>query len=275
MSGNGGENAHNNQFGGRDRGPTGGIKGTSAPGGPGNSVTGGWGWSYNPGKGPVTTTLPDGSIAINITGGWSKTWGPSANNGGNTGAPPGGRGDNVVKPATPAFNPDGTFNTVIDGFQYRVILDTSGKSIEVQQTSPRSYTQKENLQVAVARANNRYPAEMFPNLDFNKGESERKTIACQQAEQAWTGKPENIRLFDESVDGFKYQVKLNGMGEVQSVIRTALRPYTKAGNLKVAVAKAKHKELGEMFPELDFNRGEPERQQQAGHKTVPVHTWCG
>ncbi|WP_241608501.1 hypothetical protein [Rosenbergiella epipactidis] len=72
MSGNGGENAHNNQFGGRDRGPTGGIKGTSAPGGPGNSVTGGWGWSYNPGKGPVTTTLPDGSIAINITGGGVK-----------------------------------------------------------------------------------------------------------------------------------------------------------------------------------------------------------
>ncbi|WP_241586468.1 S-type pyocin domain-containing protein [Rosenbergiella epipactidis] len=58
------------------------------------------------------------------------------------------------------------------------------------------------------------------------------------------------------------------MGEVQSVIRTALRPYTKAENLKVAVAKAKHKELGEMFPELDFNRGEPERQQQAGQQAT-------
>lgn len=98
MSGNGGDNAHNNQFGGGSRGPTGGVNGISGPGGPGNSVAGGWGWTYNPGKGPVTSTLPDGSIAINITGGWSKTWGPSGRNGGNTDAPPGGSGGAPVNP---------------------------------------------------------------------------------------------------------------------------------------------------------------------------------
>lgn len=120
----------------------------------------------------------------------------------------------------------------------------------------------------MAKANNRNPAEMFPNLDFNKGELERQTIARQQAEQAWIGKPENIRSFDENVDGFKYQVKFNDMGEVQSVTRTAVRPYTKAENLMVAVARANHKEPGEMFPELDFNRGEQERQQRAGQQAA-------
>lgn len=268
MSGNGGDNAHNNQFGGGSRGPTGGVNGTSGPGGPGNSAAGGWGWTYNPGKGPVTSTRPDGSIAINITGGWSKTWGPSGGNGGDTNAPPGGSGGEPGKPETPAFNPDGTFDTVIDGFRYRVILDAAGKTTSVQQTAPRPYSQKETLQVAVAKANGREPAEMFPNLDFSKGEPERQTIARQQAEQAWTGKPENIRSFDEDVDGFKYQVRLNDLGEVQSVTKTADRPYTKAENLKVAVAKVNNKTPGEMFPELDFNRGEPERQQRAGQQAV-------
>ncbi|EAS3261067.1 hypothetical protein JYB54_004550 [Salmonella enterica] len=120
-------------------------------------------------------------------------------------------------------------------------LDATGRTTSVQQTAPRPYSQKETLQVAVAKANNREPAEMFPNLDFSKGEPERQTIARQQAEQAWTGKPENIRSFDEDVDGFKYQVRLNDLGEVQSVTKTADRPYTKKENLKVAVAKANHK----------------------------------
>ncbi|EML2228126.1 hypothetical protein RFG91_004783 [Klebsiella aerogenes] len=63
------------------------------------------------------------------------------------------------------------------------------------------------------------------NEYFRKGEPERQTIARQQAEQAWTGKPENIRSFDEGVDGFKYQVRLNDLAEVQSVTKTADRPY--------------------------------------------------
>ncbi|MGP6611745.1 S-type pyocin domain-containing protein [Klebsiella pneumoniae] len=268
MSGNGGDNAHNNQFGGGSRGPTGGVKGTSGPGGPGNSAAGGWGWTYNPGKGPVTSTRPDGGVTINITGGWDRVPFSGGGNGGNTNAPPGGSGGDPGKPETPAFNPDGTFDTVIDGFRYRVTLDAAGKTTSVQQTAPRPYSQKETLQVAVAKANGREPAEMFPNLDFSKGEPERQTIARQQAEQAWTGKPENIRSFDEDVDGFKYQVRLNDLGEVQSVTKTADRPYTKKENLKVAVAKANHKAPGEMFPELDFNRGEPERQQRAGQQAV-------
>ena len=38
------------------------------------------------------------------------------------------------KPERPAFNPDGTFDTVIDRFRYRVTLDDAGKTISVQQT---------------------------------------------------------------------------------------------------------------------------------------------
>ncbi|MEB5890021.1 hypothetical protein [Enterobacter roggenkampii] len=268
MSGNGGDNAHNNQFGGGSRGPTGGVNGTAGPGGAGNSAAGNWGWTYNPGKGPSSSTRPDGSVAINITGGWNRVPFSGGGNGGNTDAPPGGGSGEPGKPETPAFNPDGTFDTVIYGFRYRVTLDATGKTTSVQQTAPRPYTQTETLQVAVAKANGREPAEMFPNLDFSKGEPERQTIARQQAEQAWTGKPENIRSFDEDVDGFKYQVRLNDLGEVQSVTKTADRPYTKAENLKVAVAKVNNKTPGEMFPELDFNRGEPERQQRAGQQAV-------
>lgn len=245
MSGNGGDNAHNNQFGGGSQGPTGGVKGNSGQGGPGNSAGGSWGWTYNPGKGPVTSTWPDGSMAINITGGWSKTWGPSGGNGGDTNAPPGGSGGDYGKSETSIFNPDGTFDTVIDGFRYRVTLDAAGKTTSLQQTVPRPYSKKETLQDAVAKANNREPAEMFPNLDFSKGEPERQTIASQQAEQAWTGKPENIRNFDEDVDGFKYQVRVNDLGEVQSVTKTAVRPYSKVENLKVAVAKVNNKTPGE------------------------------
>lgn len=189
-------------------------------------------------------------------------------NGGDTNAPPGGSGGDYGKSETSIFNPDGTFDTVIDGFRYRVTLDAAGKTTSVQQTVPRPYSKKETLQDAVAKANNREPAEMFPNLDFSKGEPERQTIASQQAEQAWTGKPENIRNFDEDVDGFKYQVRVNDLGEVQSVTKTAVRPYSKVENLKVAVAKVNNKTPGEMFPELDFNRGEPERQQRAGKQAV-------
>ncbi|EHX7012500.1 hypothetical protein K2A10_004746, partial [Salmonella enterica subsp. enterica serovar Concord] len=231
MSGNGGDNAHNNQFGGGSRGPTGGVNGTAGPGGAGNSAAGNWGWTYNPGKGPVTSTRPDGSVTINITGGWNRVPFSGGGNGGNTDAPPGGGGGEPGKSEAPAFNPDGTFDTVIDGFRYKVTLDAAGKTTSVQQTAPRPYTQTETLQVAVAKANGREPAEMFPNLDFSKGEPERQTIARQQAEQAWTGKPENIRSFDEDVDGFKYQARLNDLGEVQSVTKTADRPYTQGENL--------------------------------------------
>lgn len=34
------------------------------------------------------------------------------------------------------------------------------------------------------------------------------------------------------------------------------------------MAKANHKAPGEMFPELDFNREEPERQQRAGQQAA-------
>ncbi|EAS3261066.1 hypothetical protein JYB54_004551 [Salmonella enterica] len=103
MSGNGGDNAHNNQFGGGSRGPTGGVKGTSGPGGPGNSAAGGWGWTYNPGKGPVTSTRPDGGVTINITGGWDRVPFSGGGNGGGTRMPR--REAAAVSPENPKHRP--------------------------------------------------------------------------------------------------------------------------------------------------------------------------
>lgn len=48
------------------------------------------------------------------------------------------------------------------------------------------YTNR-NLPGCRGKANSRKPAEMCPNVDFSNGESERQTIACQQAEQASIG----------------------------------------------------------------------------------------
>ncbi|EOE6641040.1 colicin-like pore-forming protein [Raoultella ornithinolytica] len=75
--------------------------------------------------------------------------------------------------------------------------------------------------------------------------------------------PPNIRLFDINVEGFRYAVKLNEPGTVTSITKTSDRPYTKAENLKVAVAKANNKTPGEMFPELNFSKTDPQRKQIA------------
>ncbi|WP_313653473.1 colicin-like bacteriocin tRNase domain-containing protein [Pantoea sp.] len=78
MGGNGGDNAHNNQFGGGSKGPTGGVNGVAGSGG-GNS-----------GNGWTTTTDPGGWTVHHYTGAGGKT--SSQGNGGgnsNSGAAPG------------------------------------------------------------------------------------------------------------------------------------------------------------------------------------------
>lgn len=88
MSGNGGDNVHNNQFGGGDRGPTGGVNG--GPTGLGGSGKGGdWGWKYDPGKNESYID-GNGQAHIVINGGWKRV--PSGNNNGKSDphAPPDG-----------------------------------------------------------------------------------------------------------------------------------------------------------------------------------------
>lgn len=107
MSGNGGDNAHNNTFGGaKNHG-----KGTSGTGGSSaSSASGGntGGWSYNPGKGgPASTVGPDGQVHINITGGLERDKNHPKGNGGGRGALSGnGRGrKNSAVASEWSFNP--------------------------------------------------------------------------------------------------------------------------------------------------------------------------
>lgn len=95
MSGNGGDNAHNNAFGG---GKNPGAGNSGSGGGAGSSGNGGHtgGWSYNPGKdGPASTIGPDGKIHINITGGMERDKNKPTGNGGGKGSSGGnGQGQN-------------------------------------------------------------------------------------------------------------------------------------------------------------------------------------
>jgi hypothetical protein len=74
MSGNGGDNAHNNQFGGGGRGPTEGVN-TGSGSSNGNAGDRGYGyWKMDPLSNTPTKYGPDGQVRIEITGGinWVK-----------------------------------------------------------------------------------------------------------------------------------------------------------------------------------------------------------
>ncbi|WP_203436264.1 colicin-like pore-forming protein [Enterobacter hormaechei] len=174
----------------------------------------------------------------------------------------GSQGSWNVEPGNWSKLPNG-YDTTIQGFKYHVTLDLLGKVVSVKQTAPRPYTKAENLKVAVAKANNKKPGEMFPELDFSKGEPERQALAKSEALTAWKTLAPNVRKYDITVDDFKYEVNLDNFGNVTSSRKTQDRPYTKAENLKVAVAKANNKKPGEMFPELDFSKSDPARKSQA------------
>ncbi|MGL4724947.1 MAG: colicin-like pore-forming protein [Scandinavium sp.] len=167
-----------------------------------------------------------------------------------------------IKPGNWSKLPD-EFDTTVDQFKYKVKLDQKGKTISVTQTSQRPYTKGENLKVAVAKSQNKKPGDLFPELDFSKGEPERQAKARKEAETSWKTLPPNIRHFDISVDGFSYAVKVDDHGNTTSVQKTKDRPYTKAEILKVAVAKSNNKKPGEMFPDLDFAKTDPARKEMA------------
>lgn len=214
-----------------------------------------------------TITMDGVSHTSNTVGSFSGILTSSSNIGNNGG----GTGNNTSSSSTGGWNitpgnwgklPE-KFDTVVDDFKYQVTLDSRGKAKAVKQTAPRPYTKAESLQVAVAKAQNKKPAELFPQLDFSKGEPERQAKAKKEAERAWKTLPPNIRYFDINVDGFSYSVNLDDFGNVISSKKTKDRPYTKAENLKVAVAKAQNKKPGDMYPELDFSKSDPPRKSQA------------
>lgn len=116
-SGNGGDNAHNNQFGGGGRGPTGGVNmGSGSPGNAGDRGNGYY--SYDPSQ-PKTTGYKDGQVLIEVIAGhnwvsdnsihWSD--GKSGNEGRDN------LRTNVVAPV-----PSG-FRSAVDGYIYTVTVD--------------------------------------------------------------------------------------------------------------------------------------------------------
>lgn len=254
--GDGADNAHHNQFGGGERGPTGGVKG--GPTGLGGSGKGGgWGWAWEDGK-DKSYIDGNGQVHIVISGGWKRV--PVHNSNGENGdGHPGGDTDKDK----PAFKPDGSFMARVDGFVYHVTLDGSGKASGVTKVSEPERTGAEKLQIAVANANHRKPEEMFPQLDRSRTEPLRQARARQQAEEAWKGTPAKSGEFDENVDGFTYHVKVSPAGQAESVTLTHEPPRTGGENLKIAVAKANHRKPEEMFPELDRSKDEPGRQARA------------
>ncbi|MGQ4643649.1 colicin-like pore-forming protein [Raoultella ornithinolytica] len=213
-----------------------------------------------------TVSSGTGSRTSNTVGGFSGVLTSSAK--GNNSSSSTSPNDSIapqgwsIKPGEWSKLPD-VFDTTIDQFKYKVNLDQFGKTVAVTQTAPRPYTKAENLKVAVAKSQNKKPGDLYPELDFSKGESERQARAKKEAETSWKTLPPNIRLFDINVEGFRYAVKLNEQGTVTSITKTSDRPYTKAENLKVAVAKANNKTPGEMFPELNFSKTDPQRKQIA------------
>ncbi len=224
MSGNGSDNAHNNQYGGGSRGPTGGVSGGPGSLGNGGNVGGNWAWKYDPGpKSPIKYD-PDGSPRIEITGGWSRVpFVGDGNGGGDTNAPTGGGGNQTGNPSQqPAFGPDGKFNAYVDGYAYQVSLDKDGRTSRVTQMDQPPVTDAEALKLFREGKYFKTREEMLPDLqeERNKGEALRKDKAKQQTEQAWRSLPENSRSFDIDIDGYRYQVNVDTLGKTASIQRT-------------------------------------------------------
>lgn len=115
MGGNGGDNAHNNAFGGGKNPGMGNSGSGSNSGSSGNSGKSG-SWNYNPGKGPAATVGPDGQVHINITGGLEPgKQTPNGNGGGKGGNGNGSTGNEATitpdpeKPGSYILSPPGRF----------------------------------------------------------------------------------------------------------------------------------------------------------------------
>ncbi|MFV8988307.1 hypothetical protein [Serratia fonticola] len=153
MSGNGGDNAHNNQFGGGGRGPTGGVN-TGSGSSNGNAGDRGYGyWKLEPGIPSPKKNDPAGEVRIEITGGmkwvsdnsihWSDGKGGSGN-------------DNVRTNVTAKV--DHGYRAAVDGYIYTVTVNgnnaITGVYLYSRPTTPsrQSWAQTETARMTQARA---------------------------------------------------------------------------------------------------------------------------
>lgn len=153
MSGNGGDNAHNNQFGGGGRGPTGGIN-TGSGSSNGNAGNRGYGyWKLDPGKPTPTTYGPDGQVRIEINGGmnWVKDNSIHWSDG------KGGCGNDNVRTNVTAKVENG-YRAAVDGYIYTVTVNgnnsITGVYLYSRPTTPsrQNWAQTETARMTQARA---------------------------------------------------------------------------------------------------------------------------
>lgn len=302
MGSNGADNAHNNAFGGGKNPGIGGgssSSGSHSSGNGGSNANSGSGWSnvntpqgtlhaytggetsgYVGSKGnggqqvvgwgwkmddrPETAkdyVDANGQVRITITKGLVKApvYGPVAgNNKGN-----GGHNGTALGTST-SHNwktLPSEFDTTVDGFKYHVTLNDKGQAIGIKRTASRGMTKEEKLQDAAAKFNRGNPK--FPPVNLEKNEPSRQATAKKQAETAWKNLPPNVRSFNVNVDGFQYGVTLDDYGTITSFKKIADRPLTKLEAAQKHMAEYLHKGPAQMYPGLDFSKGETERQAQA------------
>lgn len=116
-SGNGFDNAHNNQFGGGGRGPTGGVNMGSGPSGNAGDRGNGY-YSYDPGK-PTSGVVVNGEVRIEISGG--EKWVSDNNIHWSDGKSGSDSRDNLRTNVT-APVPSG-YRSAVDGYIYTVTVD--------------------------------------------------------------------------------------------------------------------------------------------------------
>ncbi|ADU71345.1 S-type Pyocin domain protein (plasmid) [Pantoea sp. At-9b] len=124
--GNGFDNAHNHQFGGGDRGPTGGVNSGGGNSGSGNAGDKGYGYySYNPGT--PALVMVNGEQRIQITGGMN--WVSDDHLHWSDGNSGGDSNDNLRTNVT-AKVPDG-YRAAVNGYIYMVTVDGNDNIVSV------------------------------------------------------------------------------------------------------------------------------------------------
>lgn len=279
MSGNGGDNAHNNQFGGGERGPTGGVNGgPTGSGGSGGAVGGSWSWRWvdvGPDKSHID---PNGEHHIVISGHWERvTTPPSSGNGTNTDGPPGGvAGADNPQSNQPSFGSDGKAMVGVDGYAYQMTINSEGKTSSLKRLSEPAPSDDEKIRLfRQGLYQLQTPAEMLPYLkaERDKGEALRQDKAKQQAEQAWRSLPENSRSFNINVDNYAYQVKVDTLGKTASIARTSQPPVTDEEALMLFKKGITPPTRQEMLPHVQDERNKSEPGRQARAKQQAEQQW--
>ncbi|MDU7483724.1 MAG: colicin-like pore-forming protein [Hafnia alvei] len=262
-SDNSGWSSENNPWGGGNSGTIGGDQHGNGGGQTGKPTGWGWGMTQNPDIPPYTNEK--GEVVITIVNGLAKTpvYGTPLPNGKSDvqgGYLPGSPKDESARKWDKGNLPR-EFDASVEGFKYHVTLNDRGIATGIKRTAMRALTKEENLQNVKAKM---YPGDpRFPPVDLEKNEPARQAAAKQQAETAWKNLPPNVRSFNVDVDGFKYGITVDDYGSITAFKKIADRPLTKIEAAQKKIAENAHKVPSQMYPGLDFTKGEPERQTKA------------